>query len=517
MLALTLAQLVVACFSLWHTTRAASSAAQSAYDYVGTVLVQRLHDYMDASVAVVDSTSKRIAREGLADTLDLEVARMVDQIERTPAVTDIFLGLPTGEMFAVSVDADGYLARHTSVLDDGTAVLTTVEYDANVTRLSESHTPLEKDVTDSDWYQAGVAAEGALIWAEPLNSDVISGVQFAPVKAILDSTTVVAVVGAVFDDAGVVDALASTAGGSEATAFVVADTGELIAVPADLSDEYEALATALARVPRAEDLGLTDLAEAVASGEDVTSADGRNVTIGRSVNYGDGLDWVLQITAPVDSIAAAHGDARVTAYVYTGLTLVLTLIMVAVVLGLWRPAMRVATRASLDPLTGLANRYTLETTGAKLLVSARKTRSPVACIVMDLDQFKTLNDTYGHEAGDSALAVVGRTLAEQVRHRDLAARTGGDEFVILMRLRRRGLAGAVAGRVREKVAIALAESCPEGCGVGATAGFATTAEAGYDLERLIQRADEALIAGKAVEKGRTYGAERAHRRSRSHA
>lgn len=85
-----------------------------------------------------------------------------------------------------------------------------------------------------------------------------------------------------------------------------------------------------------------------------------------------------------------------------------------------------------DPLTQLANTRSFYDTGEKLIAGAARRGQPVTLAYLDLDHFKHVNDTHGHEAGDAVLVRVGRLLKSRLRSSDLAARLGGDEFAILL-------------------------------------------------------------------------------------
>ncbi len=118
--------------------------------------------------------------------------------------------------------------------------------------------------------------------------------------------------------------------------------------------------------------------------------------------------------------------------------------------------------------------------------------SPLACLILDLDDFKHVNDSRGHQAGDELLRRVAAILQQDLRPYDQVARYGGDEFVLLLPGSDEGEAARVAGRIRDA---ALAET--GGCSVGVAAW-----EPGLGPRELIEKADRALLLAKRTGKGR---------------
>jgi diguanylate cyclase (GGDEF)-like protein len=110
--------------------------------------------------------------------------------------------------------------------------------------------------------------------------------------------------------------------------------------------------------------------------------------------------------------------------------------------------------ATTDGLTGLANRRQLEARADEAIALARRHGRPLACLMIDVDWFKRVNDTYGHEAGDMTLREVGRRIASVSRTSDVAARYGGEEFAVLMP--ETTLEGAVAYAERVRLAVGAA-------------------------------------------------------------
>src|SRR5690606_18565565 len=156
-----------------------------------------------------------------------------------------------------------------------------------------------------------------------------------------------------------------------------------------------------------------------------------------------------------------------------------------------------------DPLTGWNNRRYLEARLREEIARCRRSRAPIACLMIDVDHFKKVNDRFGHLAGDEVLRGVARRIAKQVRSSDVAARYGGEEFVILLPGTDAQAASALAERIRAAVAAQPfelgggREPLPVTVSVG-------VAECGPELpdgdaagEALVARADAALYAAKA--------------------
>ena len=153
-----------------------------------------------------------------------------------------------------------------------------------------------------------------------------------------------------------------------------------------------------------------------------------------------------------------------------------------------------------DPLTGLANRRLLDDRMSVALVRARRERSALAVVCLDLDGFKQVNDTLGHGAGDTLLKMVAERLVATVREEDTVARLGGDEFVVgLWHLNGAEHARTVA---RKLIAAVSAGYSIDGHDVPMTtsAGIGIFPEHGTNAESLMKSADKALYEAKRAGK-----------------
>jgi diguanylate cyclase (GGDEF)-like protein len=155
-------------------------------------------------------------------------------------------------------------------------------------------------------------------------------------------------------------------------------------------------------------------------------------------------------------------------------------------------------RAATDALTGLPNRRSADDTLKRMVAQVSRTGDPLAAILLDLDHFKQVNDVYGHERGDEVLAAVGSVLQASVRESDFAARSGGEEFLVL--LAATSCAGAKTAAEKIRRAVAGVELPHLQRPVTASLGVAVVPDHAADGATLLRLADRALYEAKA--KGR---------------
>jgi len=166
--------------------------------------------------------------------------------------------------------------------------------------------------------------------------------------------------------------------------------------------------------------------------------------------------------------------------------------------------MRLDMLANHDPLTGLPNRSYFQDFLGHALARAQREHSQVSLLFIDLDRFKHINDSQGHEVGDQVLRVVANRLDEQLRADDFVARLGGDEFAIILT---HPPASRGASRVARKLTESLAESFKLGhrrYAIGASIGISVYPDDGTDANTLLRQADLAMYQAKQRRSGFEY-------------
>jgi two-component system cell cycle response regulator len=159
-----------------------------------------------------------------------------------------------------------------------------------------------------------------------------------------------------------------------------------------------------------------------------------------------------------------------------------------------------------DQLTGLYNRRFLDTHFAPLVQRAQSGGDAVSAMIADIDHFKSCNDTFGHAVGDDVLREFAARLASNVRPMDIACRSGGEEFVVVMPRTSGDIAAVAAERLRRVIATTpfrppgLAQPLDITCSIGVA-----TCEDGDTPDTILKRADDALYEAKRAGRNRVVG------------
>jgi diguanylate cyclase (GGDEF)-like protein len=163
--------------------------------------------------------------------------------------------------------------------------------------------------------------------------------------------------------------------------------------------------------------------------------------------------------------------------------------------------MQLETYANYDTLTGLSNRRLFFRNMERIIKESSRDAHRFALLYIDLDGFKEINDTYGHDAGDMVLITVGRRLLQNISENDIVARLGGDEFAIILQgdypiTTVQQLAKQIHDVLQEPIVTQV-----EKYTVSASIGIAVFPESGEDMETLMRNADFAMYDIKRNGKG----------------
>ena len=158
-----------------------------------------------------------------------------------------------------------------------------------------------------------------------------------------------------------------------------------------------------------------------------------------------------------------------------------------------------------DELTSVGNRRALDAKLTTMVAAAKADNGPLVVVVLDVDDFKQINDVFGHALGDRVLVQIAELLTEQTRGYDVVARTGGEEFVIVLPRTAPTDAFDVCERLRRRIANFPWDSMVPGLKVAVSAGMASAPA--YDSASLLERADAAMYSAKRAGRNRVFVAD----------
>ena len=163
---------------------------------------------------------------------------------------------------------------------------------------------------------------------------------------------------------------------------------------------------------------------------------------------------------------------------------------------------RLCLLANTDPMTGLATRRTFHDVVERERIRSQRNHTPLSCVMLDIDFFKHVNDSHGHQVGDEVIRQIGRLLASNVRSTDIPSRYGGEEFCIVLPETTEQQAQVWAERVRGLIGALRIEAGSETIGVNASLGVAQRMSDTASVEQLVDMADQALVVAKRAGRDR---------------
>ncbi|MFO1184262.1 MAG: GGDEF domain-containing protein [Bauldia sp.] len=162
-----------------------------------------------------------------------------------------------------------------------------------------------------------------------------------------------------------------------------------------------------------------------------------------------------------------------------------------------------------DPLTTLGNRKHFDQSIERAAADAERDRTPLALLMIDVDLFKRVNDTYGHQTGDQVLRLVGMGIKQSIKSSDIACRYGGEEFAVIMPRTQLAMAATVGDRIRQAVASRelIKRSTNENLGRVTVSVGAAAYDGGVGIQGLVGEADARLYAAKRAGRNRVVAAD----------
>lgn len=473
-----------------HTAALLETAASEAVDHT--------RDYLAPAASLVATTADMVDG-GAVDTSALERA-FIGELDRSPQLSGVYLGGEDGSFFFVSRSTQGYVVK-TIEVDGPERRVTVLEVGLDGSR-GEPVADAEDtfDPRERPWFQDAARSGSADVdWTAPYVFFTSSRLGVSVSAAVTTADGRLAVVGADIELDALSTLLAGLRIGPTGSAVIVNQAQTVIAHPdATLvqTEQGESVGTVSASElddPRARAVigSLVTAGEAETEVTRFDSASGAGLTASRSLVVGDET-WTVAVHAEDGALVQDLSDARRDERLLTiAVGLLGFLLLTLVAFPATRPLVRLERRATIDGLTGLLNRGEILAQGTQIAQEP----DLHAAIMIDLDSFKSINDTHGHQVGDEVIHEVGRRIAGALRESDRAGRVGGEEFLVVIRETTPRKALDVAQRVHHAIG-----STPFGTTVG---DLAVTASVGLgvavgpsEIQRTLAVADTALLEAK---------------------
>ncbi|MEZ5244317.1 MAG: diguanylate cyclase [Acidimicrobiales bacterium] len=475
-----------------HTVALLQTSALEALDHT--------RDYLAPASSLVATTAD-VIDGGAVDIAGLERA-FLGELERSPQLSGVYLGGDDGTFFFVSRVADGYRVKTIDIDDDGRRTVTV--RDRGPDGVEGPTEVLADDTFDPrtrPWFQN--AARGGstdVSWTAPYVFFTSQELGVTASAAVQTDDGMLVVVGADIELGSLSTLLAGLRIGPTGSAVIVDQADTVIAHPdatlvqAGAGDASETVSASELDDPRARAV----IGSMISAGTELDRASTRfetdeasGVVASRTLPVGD-QQWTIAVHAEDGALVRDLTDARRDERRLMMVVGLLGFVLLAVVaFPATRPLARLERRAKLDTLTGLLNRGAILAEGAQIAKEA----DLHAAIMIDLDRFKAINDTHGHQVGDEVIHEVGQRIAGALRGSDRAGRVGGEEFLVVIGETTPAKALEVAHRVHR----AIGESP-----IGSTVGpLEVTASVGLgvavgpaELQRTLAVADTALLEAK---------------------
>lgn len=484
---------------------------------------QRTAEHLRPAEDAARLGAELIVDEVLVPTDDTELLRYLDaQVRSNHSITGAYVGRPDGSFLLVSRDgatvAGGTRVKRITV--EGAARRSvTMQRDADGEVQGQAEDPSDTfDPRDRPWYEAATSVEG-VAWTDPyvFFASREPGITAASTARAADGA-VIAVVGVDLSLRDLSTFVGRMEVGGDSRSILLDHTGQMVAAADVEQVNVDDGAGGLRRATVDE---VTDpvVTAGVAAVRPLVAVDGEVTAPVVAAFEVDGRrwqaalaplaarsTWLAAVVAPEDQFVTNVTDAQRSSALRAVLVgLAVTALAVPAVVLLSRRVDVLAEQAVTDPTTGLANRRRFDAALAAELSRATP-EQPVCVALVDVDLFKAINDTWGHQVGDQVLTAAAARLRGEMRDRDLAARVGGDEFALVLVDTPLDVALGVLERVRQSVVDRPVQTDEAEVPIGITIGVAESSGNGADdPAAVLGRADAALYRAKAAGRNRVEG------------
>jgi len=439
----------------------------------------------------------------------------LEQLQVIPQIDALYFGDVRGNFIFTKRDGrestKGYLSKFIQVDLQSDRRVTLVSRNQQFEELSRRLDPADKfDPRQRPWFRVARGSD-IEVWTDPYIFYTSQKPGLTVARAVRNSDGhLMGVMGADIELTALSGFLRTQRVGASGAAFIVYSNGDVLAHPdaLDLAKRSDNNASRLKKLAdldpitaragsrlreRFPDLSLVKQSHL----DDFDVDDKRYLSMFVPLlNHGD-KQWVMGVYAPEDDLAKTIRRGQRES-IYLGVAMSLLSITVAVLLGMLvlRPIHTLQEQARQDPLTGLLNRRSFHEFSDRKIALAMRGRIPLSGLMIDIDNFKPINDEYGHAVGDEVLQIVARRINRGLSDDDLLSRYGGEEFAALLPAADLNQAVLIAERLREQVGTSPIKTSAGNLNVTVSIGVAQFHGDDESIAQLLERADQRLLMAK---------------------
>jgi diguanylate cyclase (GGDEF)-like protein len=482
--------------------------AQTMMRYWAETVTDKTRSYL-APAERVGKLTRDLLESGLLNPNDkagLE-SYFVRQLKENPEISGLTLGFADGSLVSARRDEKTFLGSITRLTTSSATTQSTV-YDESLAVIENTlRAGATVDARERPWYIAA-HAKGAPVWTDPY---LFSGTKrpglTLGVPFYARSGELLGVMGVNIALAELTNFLEGIPLSEHGAAFIVTRTGVVLASPGleqGLVNQTAETLPSLLKTHKAvaEALWVPRMATSDHSFHEFALEGQPHYGVLNPFSIGSGATWLIGVYTPAEDFVGefrTHDQRYLLAVLAIGIVSCLLAIPLSYRVAL--PLESLHRQATRDTLTHLLNRPEFLKRSEYLLEGTRRQRQTAGVVMIDLDGFKTVNDSFGHPIGDEVLTIVAQRIVAVLRPQDIVGRLGGDEFALMLANVNFDEAWHLTNRVREHISKEPVRSSRGLHEIGASVGVTLTHGTGTVADYL-EQADNALLKVKATGKNR---------------